>query len=131
MTTPNYSIRSELSLPLDDALAKVTAALAKEGFGIITKIDLKEKLNEKLSVEIDPYLILGACLPAFAYQAIQAEKEIGLFLPCNVIVYREGAKTVVAAINPLEAMSSIDNEKMTEIAREVTARLRRVIQSLD
>ena len=110
---------------------RTTAALASEGFGILTEIDVKATLRKKLDVDFTRYVILGACNPPMAYRALQAETEIGLLLPCNVIVYEttEGG-TTVSLINPMEAMSMVDNPNLHAVASEVTAKLQRVAQAL-
>ena len=103
-----------------------------EGFGILTEIDVKATLKEKLDVEFKPYVILGACNPPLAYKTLQAEEQIGLMLPCNVVV-QEAADggSVVAALNPLVAMQSVSNPELEPTAREVTDKLRRVIEALE
>ncbi|MGV8152462.1 MAG: DUF302 domain-containing protein [Candidatus Nanoarchaeia archaeon] len=108
----------------------VRNALYKEGFGVMTKGDVKLALN-KSGFEFDDYIILGACYPKYAYEALTSDKEIGLLLPCNVIIYRNNnGKIVVSAINPVEAMSMIDNPKLASIAPKVKEMLERVIDSL-
>ena len=129
---PDYGIRTVLDLPFGEAVERTKNALKAEGFGVLSEIDLKEKLREKLGVEIDPYLILGACNPPLAYKALQAEPEIGLLLPCNVIVYAtSGGRTVVAAVDP-DAMLSVvgENAAVAEVGRDARGRLQRVIESL-
>jgi len=110
---------------------KVRSALAEEGFGVLTEIDVKSTLRKKLDVDFKPYIILGACNPPLAYRTLQAEEQIGLMLPCNVVVQEadDGGSTV-AALNPLVAMQSVGNQDLEPTAREVTAKLRRVIESL-
>ena len=104
--------------------------LENEGFGVLTTIDVKQKLKEKLDVDFRKYMILGACNPSMAHQALRAEEDIGLMLPCNVIVYEQGGKTVVAAIRPTVAMQMIDNPELRAIAEQVERSLRKVIESL-
>lgn len=128
MSTYGYS--KTFSGDFDSSVARTTDALAKEGFGVLTTIDLKSKLKEKLNVTVDDYMILGTCSPKHAYQALQVEHEIGLLLPCNVIVYRKGNDVVVAVQLPTAAMQITGNEKLDGIAREVEAALRRVIDDL-
>ncbi len=123
-----YSIKKKVRYAFVDAVAKVKAALAAEGFGVLTEIDVAATLKKKLNVDYDNYIILGACNPPFAYQALQAEKEIGLFLPCNVIVYEEKGGTFVSAILPSEAMGMIDNPPLMEIARQVEEKLKKAIE---
>ena len=127
-----YGIRTVLDLPFTEAVARTKNALTAEGFGVLSEIDLQEKLMEKLGVEIAPYLILGACNPPLAYKALQAEPEIGLLLPCNVIVYATGGgQTVVAAIDP-DAMLSVvgENAAVVEVGQDARKRLQKVIASL-
>ncbi len=112
----------------DEAIAKVTEELKKEGFGVLTEIDVQQTLKNKLDVDFRPYKILGACNPHYAYKAFQAEDKIGTMLPCNVIVQvnTEG-KTEVAAIDPIASMMAIKNESLAEIANEVREKLKSVI----
>ena len=127
-----YGIRKEVDLPYEQAVEKVTAALKEQGFGVLSEIDMKEKLKEKLDVDYKRYVILGACNPPLAYKALQAEPEIGLLLPCNVIVYEtEGDRSVVSAADP-EAMLSIvgNNPAVAEVARDAKERLSRALASL-
>lgn len=126
-----YYFNKTVDLPLDEAVARVTEELKKEGFGVLTEINMQATLKNKLDVEIRPYRILGACNPPFAYKALQAEANVGLLLPCNVLVQDAGnGKTDVAAIDPLVAMSRVDNPALEPIATEVRARLQRVIENL-
>jgi uncharacterized protein (DUF302 family) len=126
-----YYFKTELDLGFEEAVAKAKEELKKEGFGILTEIDVKKTMKEKLGVEHDDYLILGACNPSFASKVLKVEKEIGLLLPCNVIVYRENGKTVVSAVNPVEAMSMVENESLKEIAEEVAGKLGKVIKEVE
>lgn len=130
MEQTGYGFKTSLSLSFEKAVEKTKARLKQEGFGILTEIDVKEKLKEKLGKEFRDYLILGACHPASAYQALTAELEVGLLLPCNVIVYQANEGTVVAAINPMEAMKIAANPELAGLAKEVSARLKTVIASL-
>jgi len=128
----DYGIRTVLDLPFAEAVERTRNALRDEGFGVISEIDFQEKLREKLGVEIEPYLILGACNPPLAYKALQAEPEIGLLLPCNVIVYgTSGGRTVVAAVDP-DAMLSVVGQSaaVAEVGKDARVRLLRVIESL-
>ena len=122
-----YGFSTTVALSYDDAVAKVTDELKKEGFGVLTTIDVKKTLKEKIDVDFTRYVILGACNPPFAHKALSAEEQIGLLLPCNVIVYEKEGKTVVAAFDPLIMLKLITNPAMEPIAREVESRLRRVI----
>ncbi|MFQ6093337.1 MAG: DUF302 domain-containing protein [bacterium] len=126
-----YGFSKTLDVSYETAIERVTEELKKEGFGILTQIDVKATLKEKLDVDFRKYIILGACNPPFAYQSLQAEREIGLLLPCNVIVYEDDSgKTVVSAIDPVAAMSMIDNPKLREIATQVADKLKKVVDSL-
>ena len=113
-----------------EAVARTKTELAKEGFGILTEIDVKATLKKKLDVEYENYLILGACNPPFAYKALRAEKDIGLLLPCNVLVYEDAGKTFVSAILPTVAMGMIDNQSLADIAVQVEGKLKKVIDSI-
>ncbi len=126
-----YYISRTVALPFDEALRKVTEELGKEGFGVLTEIDVSATLKKKLGVEFRKYRILGACNPPFAYKALQAERMIGAMLPCNVIVQEaEGSGTEVAAIDPSSSMKVVGNPALASIAEEVRARLARVIQAI-
>jgi len=126
-----YYFNKSLEIPFDEAVAKVTEQLKKEGFGILTEIDVKETLKKKLDVDFKRYKILGACNPNFAYQALQKEDKIGTMLPCNVIVQEaEEGKIEVAAIDPMASMQAIQNPDLQEVAEQVQAKLRSVIAGL-
>jgi len=126
-----YYINKEVQISFNEAVDRVTEELIKEGFGVLTEIDVKETLKKKLDVDFHQYRILGACNPPFAYQALQAEDKIGLMLPCNVIIQEspEG-KIEVAAIDPLASMQAIDNPKLKDIAGQVQEKLKRVVENL-
>lgn len=132
METTKYGFKTTVHLSFDDAIQKVTQELQKEGFGVLTEIDVRETLKKKLNVDFRKYRILGACNPPNAYKALQAEVDIGLMLPCNVIVYEgENRETVVAAIDPVSAMSPVGNTTLEPTALEVQRKLRSVIKSLE
>ena len=127
----SYYFSKTLKVSFDEAIAKVTEALKKDGFGIITEIDVKETLKKKLNVDFRKYRILGACNPPYAYKALQAEDKIGLMLPCNVIVQElPGGKVEVAAIDPVASMAAVKNTKLGEVGKEVSAKLKAVIDNL-
>lgn len=129
--TMSYYFSKTLKVSFDEAIAKVTEALKKDGFGIITEIDVKETLKKKLNVDFRKYRILGACNPPYAYKALQAEDKIGLMLPCNVILQElPGGKVEVAAIDPVASMAAVKNTKLGEVGREVSAKLKAVIDNL-
>jgi uncharacterized protein (DUF302 family) len=125
-----YYFSKTIDLDFDGAIIKVTEELKKEGFGILTDIDVKATLKKKLDVDFHKYRILGACNPPFAYQALQAEDKIGTMLPCNVIVQERDGKTEVSAIDPLASMQAVKNEALAGIAQEVRLKLRTVIEKL-
>ncbi len=115
----------------DEAIEQVTAELKKEGFGVLTEIDIKETLKNKIDVDFKKYKILGACNPHFAYKALQSEDKIGLFLPCNVIVEEnENGVIEVSAVDPIASMSAAENETLGNLASEVQQKLIKVIDSL-
>jgi uncharacterized protein (DUF302 family) len=124
----SYYFSKTVQTTFDDALGRVTEELKKEGFGILTDIDVKETLKKKLNVDFRRYRILGACNPNFAYQALQAEDKIGTLLPCSVIIQEiEGVGVEVAAIDPAASMQTVDNPKLEPIAAEVRAKLKAAI----
>ena len=125
-----YGISKTTPLSYQQAVDKVTEELKKEGFGVLTTIDVKETLKKKLDVDFKNYVILGACNPPFAHRALQAEEDIGLLLPCNVIVYEKGKETVVAAFDPITMGKVMDNPAIEPVALEVRQRLERVIAAL-
>ena len=126
-----YYFSKTLDASFDDTVQLITESLKKEGFGIISEIDIQSKIKEKLGVDFKKYLILGACSPSHAYRALQAEDKIGTMLPCNVIVIDQGSgKTEVSAVNPVASMMAIQNIGLESIALEITEKLKRVIESL-
>jgi len=127
----NYGFSKVVNLGYDEAIEKVTEELKKEGFGILTEIDVKATLKKKLDVDFKPYKILGACNPPFAYKSLQAEEQIGLMLPCNVIVYvNDNEETVVAVIDPIASMQAVKNDKLGEVAETIQSKLKKVISNL-
>ncbi|HIH94949.1 TPA: DUF302 domain-containing protein [Methanosarcina acetivorans] len=125
-----YDITTRTNLRYDEAIAKVKKELAKEGFGVLTEIDVKETLKKKLDYDFTDYIILGACNPPFAKNALEGEMNIGLLLPCNVIVYADGDETVVSAIRPKEMFKLVENKELIGIADEIEERLERVIANI-
>ena len=126
-----YYFSKVLNVSFEEAIAKVTDELKKEGFGILTDIDVKEALKKKLNVDFKKYRILGACNPPFAYQALQAEDKIGMMLPCNVVVQEHAEGNVeVAAVDPVASMMAIDNPKLRDVAEQVRMKLKKIIDSL-
>lgn len=127
----NYNMKKKVDLDYEDAIEKVKAELKKEGFGVLSEIDMKQTFKDKIGKDFNEYVILGACNPKFAYEALQLEEEIGILLPCNMIVYTsDSGDTTVAAINPLEVMNLSDNEDVKELAKEIRERLERVINNM-
>ena len=129
-TKATYGFRKYLDIPYTEAITRVTEALKEEGFGILTTIDVKDTLKKKLNVDSKPYVILGACNPHLAHQALTVEPEIGLLLPCNVIVYEEGAGSVVAIVDPQAMLGVVGNPALEAIAQEARTRLERVLEVL-
>ncbi len=126
-----YHFSKVLAMPFDQAILKVTDALKKEGFGILTEIDVRETMKKKLEVEFRNYKILGACNPSLAYQALQAEDKIGTMLPCNVIVQQHSESEVeVSAVDPVASMQAIENPQLGNVAEQVRSKLKAIIDSL-
>ncbi|MBC8495312.1 DUF302 domain-containing protein [archaeon] len=125
-----YGYNKQTNASFEETIEKTKEELQKEGFGVLTEIDVKATFKKKLGVEFDKYIILGACNPPFAYKALQVEKEIGLMLPCNVIVYEQEGKTVVSTILPTVAMSMVGNENLKAIAEEIEEKLKRVVDNI-
>lgn len=126
----DYGYKKRLDIGYEAAIAKTREELSKEGFGVLTEIDVKETLKQKINVDFDKYIILGACSPPFAYEALKSERDIGLLMPCNIIIYEKEGKTFVSAVMPSVAMGMIDNEKLAEVAAEVEPKLKKVIDSI-
>ncbi len=127
----NYSIRKIVDLSYEEAVERVKEELKKEGFGVLTEIDVKATLKKKIDKEFKKYIILGACNPNFAYQALQLEEELGLLLPCNVVVYeKDSGETAVVAIDPREALTISGNKDLDEVADQVGSHLERVIDRM-
>lgn len=123
-------IRVKVSLPYAEALEKTVAALRSEGFGVLTTIDVKQTMKEKLGEEYRPYIILGACNPPLAHRALSVSAEVGLLLPCNVTVYEEEDGCVVSAMDPTIAMQIISHPELEAVAKEARAKLERVLQQV-
>jgi uncharacterized protein (DUF302 family) len=126
----DYGFTKELDIPFDETVTKVTEALKREGFSVLTTIDIQQKLKEKLGIDFQRYLILGACNPTFAHKAIVAEENIGLMLPCNILVYEKDRKTVLGVIKPSVAMKMIPNPELERNAQTVEAKLKSVFDSV-
>ncbi len=130
--TTRYGIATRVALPYERALERTRGELAKEGFGVLTEIDVAATLKKKLNVAFRPYMILGACNPPLAHRALTAERDIGLLLPCNVVVYAadEPGKSVVAAMDPIAALELTENEQVRSVAQDVRIRLERVLAAI-
>jgi uncharacterized protein (DUF302 family) len=128
MPTTSYTLSATTSFPFADVVERVRAELKREGFGVLCEIDVRATLREKLGVEGEPYLILGACNPPLAHQALQAEPDLGVLLPCNVVVYQRGGETRISGIDPERMLSIVDNDELAPVAADVKARLRTVVE---
>jgi uncharacterized protein (DUF302 family) len=126
----HYGFTKELDSAYETVVEQVRDALKKEGFGVLTEIDVKGKMKEKLGLDMRKYIILGACDPPNAYKAILAEENIGLMLPCNVIVYEKGGKTVLSVIRPTVAMNMSDNAALQKLAEAVEGQLKRAFDAV-
>lgn len=130
-TTSTYGFGVTLDLPFDEAIERTTAALKAEGFGVLTTIDVRKTLDEKIGVAFEPYVILGACNPHLAHRALTAEHELGLLLPCNVIVHEHDGKSAVSIVDPGQMLGMVgDNAELLAVAAEATEKLRRVAAAL-
>lgn len=125
-----YGFSKTTDYTFSQAIEKVTDELKKEGFGILTTIDVKDTLKKKIDVDFKNYTILGACNPPIAHKALQTEEELGLLLPCNVVVYEKDSKTVVSIFDPMMMTKVIDNDKMIPIAAEVKEKLQRALEAV-
>lgn len=126
----DYGYKKQVDIGYETTVARTREELSKEGFGVLTEIDVKETLKQKIDADFDKYIILGACNPSFAFQSLQSERDIGLLMPCNVIVYEKEGKTFVSAVMPSVAMGMIDNKKLGAVAAEVELKLKKVIDSI-
>ena len=127
----DYGMQAKMNVPYEEAIEKATAALKEEGFGVLTEIDVKATLKKKIDADFRRYVILGACNPNLAHQALQSELEIGLLLPCNVIVYETGeGQSMVSIVNPMAMMSVAESEGLQTVARQADEKLSRVVEKL-
>ena len=127
----NFGFAQVLNISYEEALIKVQEALKEEGFGVLTTIDVQSTLKKKLDVDFRKYVILGACNPPYAFQALQADLDVGLLLPCNVIIYEtDDNKVFVSAMNPVSVLGVIQNEKLKIIAEAVSTKLQRVMENV-
>jgi uncharacterized protein (DUF302 family) len=125
-----YGFGTTLQVPYEEAIPRVKEALKAEGFGVLTEIDVRRTLREKLGAEMDPYIILGACNPPLAHRALEQEPEIGLLLPCNVVVRAQGTGSRVDVADPKAMLGIVGNEQLNAIAEEAKQRLQRAVASL-
>lgn len=125
----SYIYKKSTIMDYADAVAKVKEELKKEGFGVLTEIDVKQTLKAKLNVDFEDYIILGACNPPLAYQALTAERDIGVLLPCNVIVYVQGGKTYISAVLPTVQLGKVGNPELLPIAEQVESKLKKVVDA--
>ncbi len=131
MNINNFLIKKRVSLDLPKAEETLKSLLKEEGFGVLCEIDVKETLKQKLGIDYTDYKILGVCNPPLAHSALEEEKDLGIFLPCNIVLYKEGGQTVVSAIMPEAMMGILQNEKLNSIAQEAQSKIKRVIDSLE
>ncbi|HEX2910137.1 MAG TPA: DUF302 domain-containing protein [Chloroflexia bacterium] len=125
-----YGFGKKISLPYEEAIERTRAALKEQGFGVLTEIDIKKTMKEKRGIDFRPYTILGACNPLLAHQALEAELDIGLLLPCNVVVYEEDGGSVVKAMDPQAALGIVGNDSIEAVAREARSKLEKALASL-
>ena len=128
MPTSTYALTATTDLSFDEAAERVRAELAADGFGVLCAIDVQATLQAKLGVEREPYLILGACNPPLAHRALEAEPDLGVLLPCNVVVYEQDGRTVVSAVDAERMLSIVGNDELGEVADEVRRRLASVVE---
>lgn len=128
MPGTSYTLSATTTLTFDDAVERVRDELKADGFGVLCEIDVQATMKEKLGVDGEPYLILGACNPPLAHQALQAEPELGVLLPCNVVVYERDGHTHVSAVDAERMLSIVDNDQLAEIAADVKHRLAAVVE---
>ena len=123
-----YALTAETTLEFAETVARARTELETEGFGVLTEIDVQATLVKKLGVDMEPYVILGACIPTFAHQALELEPELGVLLPCNVAVYKRGERTFVSAVDAERMLSIVGNDDLAPVAAEVRSRLARVVE---
>ncbi len=127
MLGTSYALTGETTLALADTVERVREELKVEGFGVLTEIDVQATLKDKLDIDVEPYMILGACNPPLAHQALQAEPDLGVLLPCNVVVYERNGLTHVSAVDAERMLSIVENEELTHVAEDVRTRLAAVV----
>ncbi len=126
----NYGFSKDINIPYEKAVEKVTDELKKEGFGVLTSIDVKDTLKKKIDVDFKKYMILGACNPPLAHKALESEEQLGLLLPCNVIVYENKEGSTVSFFDPMIMTQLINNEKLKAVAEEVQSKMKRVYEAV-
>ncbi len=126
----SYYITKKLNIDFNEAIQKVTEALAKEGFGIVTDFNVSNAFKNKLGIDFRPYRVLGACNPPFAREAIDAEENIGVLLPCNVVIQQKENEIIVSAVNPTSTMEAVNNEKVSIVANKIHNKLKKVFEAL-
>lgn len=129
-TTTKLGLRRRTSLPVDAAIAAITDALKTEGFGVLTTIDVQATLKQKIGEDVEPYTILGACNPRLAHQALAAEPEIGLLLPCNVVVRRHGGETLVEAVDPTALLGIVHKPELKALGAQASEKIQRALDQL-
>ena len=125
-----FGYKKQVSLNYEQTVSKVREELSKEGFGVLTEVDVKATLKKKLNADFDDYVILGACNPPFAYQALQTTRDAGLMMPCNLIVYTEKGKTFIACVTPTALMDLFQNEALKPVAKKIEEKLKKVVDSI-
>jgi len=126
----NYGFTKKVSYGYDEAVQKATDSLKEEGFGVLTTIDVKETLKKKLDVDFDRYIILGACNPPFAYEALKAEETVGLLMPCNVVVHEKGGEVIISMFNPGLISMVSDNAALKDLSSKLSEKIRKVLSNL-
>lgn len=126
----NYGYKKQVALSYDTAVAKAREELAKEGFGVLTEIDVRATLKKKLNADFDDYIILGACNPPFAYKALQVIKDVGMMMPCNVVVYTDKGQTFVEAMTPTILMNLLQNDELKPTAEQIEAKLKKAVDNI-
>ncbi len=125
-----YGYKKQVNLPYANAVIRAREELAKEGFGVLTEVDVKATLKKKLNVDYDDYIILGACNPPFAYQALQVIKDVGLMMPCNVVVFTDKGKTFIEAAMPTMLMKFFNDEKLKPVAEQIESKLKKAVDNI-
>jgi len=126
-----YGFGKHVNLTYEEAIERTKAALKNQGFGVLTEIDVKKTMKEKLDADFEPYIILGACNPPLAHKALTAEQDIGLLLPCNVVVHQDGTGSRVMVMDPEAALGIVQNETLKDVAREARSRLQKALEELE